>query len=344
MEKYDTIIVGAGPGGLNAAKFLQKSKKSILVIEQNKTIGPKICAAGLTQKSYDYLNLPNKLIHFKFNKIKINFPLIPSYLKLKKSFVYTIDRTEIANHQLSKLNKKYVTIIKNTRVTKINKNHIITTNNNNNKIYFNNLIGADGSNSTVRKHLKLKTKNQGIAIQYIIPTNKYNNMKIFLDSKLFKSWYAWIFPHKNYVSIGCGCDPRDLKIKKLKQNFKIWLKQNKINTKNAKLEGFPINCDYKKLKFKDNIFLIGDAAGLASSYTGEGIYQALLSGEVIAKTIINPNYKSKHFKKLTHQLHRHNQITKILSIIGPLRNICYIIAGLFLKTKIFDRKIVKLFS
>jgi len=203
MQKYDTIIVGAGPGGLNAAKFLQKSKQSILILEQNKIIGPKICAAGLTQKSYDYLNLPNKFIHYKFNKIKIKFPLITSSLESKNNFVYTIDRTELANYQISKLNKKYVTIKKNSRVTKINQDNIIV---NNKKIFFKNLVGADGSHSTLRKHLKLKTKRQGIAIQYIIPTqnnnnnnNKYNEMKIFLNSKLFKSWYAWVFPHKDYV-------------------------------------------------------------------------------------------------------------------------------------------------
>jgi len=32
-NNYDVVIIGAGPGGLQAAKFLAQNGKSILVIE-----------------------------------------------------------------------------------------------------------------------------------------------------------------------------------------------------------------------------------------------------------------------------------------------------------------------
>lgn len=36
MEKYDIVIVGAGPGGLQAAKVLAENDKKVLVLEKNK--------------------------------------------------------------------------------------------------------------------------------------------------------------------------------------------------------------------------------------------------------------------------------------------------------------------
>ena len=49
-DKYDVIIVGAGPAGLSCAETLSKSGKSVLVLEKNYKVGPKICAGALTMK------------------------------------------------------------------------------------------------------------------------------------------------------------------------------------------------------------------------------------------------------------------------------------------------------
>ena len=55
MEKYDTIIVGAGPAGLRAARVLAEAGKKILVLEKNRTIGQTICAGGLTLRDMDFV-------------------------------------------------------------------------------------------------------------------------------------------------------------------------------------------------------------------------------------------------------------------------------------------------
>jgi len=34
MEKYDVVIVGTGPGGLQAAKVLAENNKSVLILEK----------------------------------------------------------------------------------------------------------------------------------------------------------------------------------------------------------------------------------------------------------------------------------------------------------------------
>ena len=38
-EKYDTIIIGSGIGGLTAAAFLSKEGKKVLVLERHYTAG-----------------------------------------------------------------------------------------------------------------------------------------------------------------------------------------------------------------------------------------------------------------------------------------------------------------
>jgi geranylgeranyl reductase family protein len=338
METFDVIIIGAGPAGLNCAKILAESKLKVLLLEKNKVIGPKVCAGGLTQKSVDYLNLPKSLVGNDFKNVLLHTPLLTSTLKFSKPFVYTVDRKELGQWQLRQLRKyKNITIKTCALVNKIENNRVILSNKQ--KYKFKYLVGADGSSSFVRKHLGISTDNIGMAVQYVVPTKKYQEMEFFYEPKLFKAWYTWIFPHKNFVSIGCGSDPKYLNTSNLRAYFKIWLDRNHIDVSKAKFEAFPISCDYKGYKF-GNVFLIGDAAGLASSFSGEGIYQALLSGEEVAKLILDKNY-IPNLKEILKMNKRGNRIVKVLEFSGVFMSFLLYLIALSLRSKFIADKILK---
>ncbi len=262
-------------------------------------------------------------------------------LKLDKPFVYTIDRKNLGQWQLNKLKDTDVKVRTNAKVTEIKKNTI--TINGSEKVKFKYLVGADGSSSIVRRFLGLETNDLDMAIQYIIPTKKYKKFEIFFDSELFHSWYAWIFPHKNYVSIGCGSDPNYLSSKELTDNFNKWLKKNNIDVSEGEYQAHPINFDYQGYKF-ENIFLVGDAAGLASGFTGEGIYPALISGEEVAKMIIDKKYVSDKMDELLRTKKLHNRILNFLEKSGPIRKIEYELLGLMLKSKLIDKQLIKIIA
>lgn len=294
MESYEVVIVGAGPGGLACAQYLAEHGRRVLILEQNSEIGPKVCAGGLTGNSIDHFRLPRELFDYQFKEISLHTPLQSRTFRLNEPFTYTIDRKNLGQWQLKKLQKTNAKIRTNAKVNKIFKDHVIVNNSEN--IQFKYLAGADGTNSLVRRFVGLKTKDLVIAIQYIVPGDKYKNFEMFLDPTLFSIGYAWIFPHKGYASIGCGCEPSVFSSKDLMANFEIWLKKKNIDVSKAKYEAFPISYDYQGYKF-GNIFLIGDAAGLASGLTGGGIFQAMVSGEEAAKSIINKDHVSRRMEE-----------------------------------------------
>ena len=229
--KYDVIIIGAGPAGFNCAKILGDKGKKVLLLEKNTVIGSKVCAGALTGKDLKYLNLLESILDRKFNTINFYAGKTKYRFHLDYDFIYTIDRKKLGNWQLGQLNQKNVTVKIGTNISEIGKDFIIYDSE---KIYFSYLVGADGSSLMVRKHLDLPIEKLDIAIQYIIPTNQYNDMEVFYTSKLFHSWYSWIFPHNGYTSIGCGANPKYIDSTKLQQNFHQWLEENKINISGAK--------------------------------------------------------------------------------------------------------------
>lgn len=185
----------------------------------------------------------------------------------------------------------------------------------------------------------MKVKDFLIAVQYIIPKTKYKKFEFFFDTKLFGAGYAWIFPHKKYVSIGCGCDPRIMPLKKIREGFDVWLNNNQIDITKGTFEASPINYDYKGHKF-NNIFLVGDAAGLASGLTGEGIYQALVSGEEVAKMIIDENYVSEKMKAIIKKKNIQNYVFNFLKESQRILGFEFELVAFLMKNKWFSNKLV----
>ena len=339
MERYDVIIIGAGPAGLKCAEALGGSELKVLLLEKNEIIGSKTCAGLMTSDGIKYLNqdvganqFKECIIHSIFGKTKVDLTDYP---------VYTIDRKKLGQWQLKKLEKMdNITIRTKTFVNKIGKDYVLAGNR---EIKFKYLVGADGSSSITRRYLKLKTNKLfiGVGIHYIIPTKKYKEIELFFDTRLFKTWYAWIAPHNNYVSIGAGCDLKILSGKKLAANFHKWLKQNNIDVSNGKYEASSLNYDYQGIHF-GNKFLIGDAAGLIYSFTGEGIYPALVSGEEVAKKIMNNNYRLQ-LDNILKKKREQDFIASTLMRMGTLRIIGHELIVWLLKYKIFRDKVIKLF-
>lgn len=243
--------------------------------------------------------------------------------------------------QVDKIDTKNVTIKTEARVTNINDSYLEI--NNDEKIAYKYLVGADGSNSIVRRYLGLKTKLAGVAIQYLIPKGEFSNLEIFFDSKLFRSWYAWIFPNKDYVSIGYGYPRKVVSSKLMTDNFNKWLKKHNINVDNAKYQAFMINCDYRGFKF-GNVFLVGDAAGLASGFTGEGIYQALVSGEDVAKIILNKRHKPKKIKEVLRERIYQHILLGIVFFSGPLRNLVFNFVVFFVRSRLLGKTLVRILT
>jgi geranylgeranyl reductase len=337
MEKRDVVIVGAGPAGLMAAKILGMNARDVLVLEAKKNIGKKICTGlwGITEKTAE-MKIPKFVFDKKFKKIIFHTPHLSTTLKEDKPFVASINREMLGQWMAKKAKALGAEIRTGSPVTKINKDYVVV---NGKKIGFNHLIGADGSNSIVRRYLQLPVE-LGLAFQYKIK-QRFKDMEVSYDADKFGPWYAWIVPHKKQTFIGAVGVPRIWPVGKAKKKFHLWLGEKGIDYSDAEFEGAPINHIYKGHEF-GNISLAGDAAGFPSGLTGEGIYFAMASGWDIAEKILNPRYRCKRIDLILAIKRKHEAILKSFMLNRTLERIEYTLMTLLLKNKLFDKKIIDL--
>ncbi len=321
---YDVIIVGASIAGLEAAKRLGGTGLKVLILDKNENVGSKPCAHGVTLNDIEFiapefLNFPCKkaIIHYRKNK---------SFFPKNVGFISSIDRREFLREALKEVKRhKNIDVIFKVSAEKIGEEVVVNGEN----ISFKYLIGADGSNSIVRKYLKLPVEKIEFAIQYITP-EIYKDFEIFLGDDRFGSGYAWIFPNKSFTSIGCGSDTRAISPRKIRTNFEDWLKEQNIKIANARLEMSIINYDYRGYRF-GNVFLVGDAAGLASGFTGKGMYAAFASAKQVVDEILGIKQDSNIILEWVSKKRAQERVVSLLKYRVSRR------ATLFLGLKILPR-------
>jgi geranylgeranyl reductase len=305
MQSFSIVIVGAGPGGLACARLLAEHGMDVLVLEKKERIGPKVCGGGIT---WDGLikRVPEHLIDNAFPTQYIRSNFQRTAIQSSDPIVATI-RREVLGDWMHKEAEKAGAVIKTScSVNHIDHNSVTT---NQGKFGYSYLIGADGSSSIVRKHLQLKTDKIGLGIHYLVKGD-FDRMEWHLNSNLFNNGYGWIFPYKGMASVGIyGARPYN-NPKKMLANLGRWAKQKKIPLNGLKPRAGLINFDYQGWHF-GNKMLIGDAAGLASGLTGEGIYSALVSGETAARVILNPEYNCNELQQLIKKQQKHQRIVDI---------------------------------
>lgn len=290
--------------------MLGNSKYSVLIIDKKKILGPKICAGGLTVHDYEFISAINTKIKYEIQHVMLNGK--ENVIDLKNP-LYTIDRKDLGQYQ-ENLIKKYPNIIlmKNTEAIEIHEKYIKTRSDNSEKnIFYKYLVGADGSASIVRKYLGFPSRLY-MGIQYIIP-RKHDKLVWFLNPKIIGSGYGWIFPHQEFTSAGLFYDPKKINAALAKEKLDKILNDYGMDFSGSKFEGAPTNCLFKGFKF-GNIFLSGDAAGLVSANTGEGISYALISGADVARHLLDSRYDFNKIRDILKYKKRQERILKIFNI------------------------------
>ncbi len=289
VYKFDVVIVGGGFGGIKCADVLKDSSFKVALIEKKKEFGEKVCAGGITLEDLKYI--PSKLINFPFKKIFFFFKNKKVPFPKEGEIISSIERKEVAKEYIKKIERSQnVELLPNTFAEEVEDRNTLKLKSGK-RIKFKYLVGADGVLSIVRRYLRIPKKRIFSTLQYKIP-KEMKDFEVYLDSKLFGTGYLWIFPHKGYTFVGCGTEFNKIHLKKLKKTLDTWIIKKEIYSKisHLKPESFLINADYRGYRF-GNIFLAGDAAGLACGITGKGIYPAFLSGEQIGLEILGVKKK-----------------------------------------------------
>ncbi|MEO5908240.1 MAG: geranylgeranyl reductase family protein [Ginsengibacter sp.] len=320
IQKFDVVIVGAGPAGCAAAYVLSQKGLKIALIEKDIFPRDKICGdafgADVTKQfhilSEDLANNLQKFTH-KIPSNGVRF-IMPEDRLLDIQFTipneeygggFVSKRKDFDNFFFSEISKLGdIEIFQKqpiTAVTTFPDKIILQTASTTfeSKI----ALGADGAHSILNKRL---TQNKVDKNHYCAGVRQYfSNVKGFhpenhIELHFYKELlpgYLWVFPLAgNQANVGLGILSSVISSKKinLKEQLSSILKNHPVLKERFKdavplenIQGYGLPLGSKKRSISGNRFLLlGDAAGLIDPFTGEGIANAIRSGRVAAAHVL----------------------------------------------------------
>lgn len=307
MQSYFAVIIGAGPGGLACARLLAEQGRKVLVLERKKEVGPKVCGGGITWSGL-IRRVPETLVEKSFPGQQIRTPGQRITVSAPDPIIATVNRRRLGQWMYDQAVAAGARVLTNTRACTITGQEVVTRKE---RFQYQYLIGADGSSSLVRKHLGLPCERVGYGLHYEVPGN-FPDMEWHLNTSLFGNGYAWIFPHQGLASVGVYTADLKKSPRALQENLHRWAGEQGITLAGLSPRAGRINFDFRGWRF-GNTFLVGDAAGLASGLTGEGMYPAIVSGETVARVILEPDHAPVELERL---LHKHRVHTRVLAWTG----------------------------
>lgn len=308
----DILVIGAGPGGLACAKLLAEHGRKVIVLERSRadTIGSKVCAGGITWDGLIGI-VPEDLIERSFCEQYIFSNYQSVVVQEKNPIIATVNRKVLGRWMAKKAMDAGVEIITDTRVSAVDGLQVTALSGSGKQSIFTctNLVGADGANSLVRRSLGIPIVDMGPGINYQIG-GSCEKMEWHLNTKYFGYGYGWIFPHKETISIGAYGPRGNMNTGRLKKNLLRWALARGHDLQNASCQAALISYDYRGHAF-GSTWLVGDAAGLASGLTGEGIYPAIVSGEIVAGTIIDPAKPDDAIRTMVKKQRLHHRVISL---------------------------------
>lgn len=324
----DVLVIGAGPAGLRAAEVLAGAGREVLVLEKNDEIGPKVCAGGLTLKAQaevDALELPagEGLVRMGHTAFTGGEPWVihPERCRLR-----TVTRRALGRHQAERARNAGAEIRTGTAAGHLDLAGR-TVEAGGRRIGFRTLIGADGSESRVRRAAGLPTPRGYFACEYNVPGLRLEPLRVECDAAALATGYFWVFPHAEYTSIGCAAPKHQVAPKTLHAILDGRVCDLGLAPSALAFEGASIELDYRGTDVGPGVHLVGDAAGLPSPLTAEGIYPALVSGEEVARRILEPGYPMPRLRGWLRLKRRHHRFAALLGTLTVRRLLLSIFAA-----------------
>lgn len=298
MRHVETIIVGGGPAGSTCARHLLQQGRAVLVLDKARFPRSKLCAGWITAKVMRDLDFtaddyPHPILQLDIHTHFFGLPFALNWFPTPGPD-FSIRRVEFDAWLLARSGAEVVE--HEVRTIRRDGERIIIDDTYSCRY----LVGAGGTMCPVRREMFPEGRMKSRQIVTLEKEFEYPARADLCHLYFFRrglAGYAWIVPKGNgFVNIGLGGKAKYFRSSgtKIHDHFRAFItdlvREKRLDAaiaENLQEIGHPYFLFTRSGEVKrDNCFLIGDSAGLASVDLGEGIGPAVESGLMSAREIL----------------------------------------------------------
>jgi geranylgeranyl reductase family protein len=281
-------ILGGGPAGAFAAEQLASAGLAVQLFDE-KLAWEKPCGGGLTYKAYSQYPflLDNPTPKRMVSETVLAAPNAGEVTLKLDDPVLIYSRLDLNGLLLERAGRAGAQIEK-ARVLSISRGAFgwqLRTSGGTAEADF--CIVATGARNPLREvGTQLRAEDTMSALGYYVPGNQ---ARIDIQFLPHLEGYIWVFPRCGHLSVGiCG---KGEAAGSLRRRLELYMSQHGISWKDATFYSHLLpSLDAASWRGNrvsgEGWMAVGDAAGLVDPITGEGLYYAIRSGDLAARTIL----------------------------------------------------------
>jgi geranylgeranyl reductase family protein len=293
VERFDAVVVGAGPAGSTAAQLLARSGTRVLLVDKATFPRDKPCGGGVTMRAARLLPCPiDEVVEDEVDRLEVRFRYGSAFERTgKQPFALMTQRRRLDAHLAEQAARAGADFRDATKVTDVRReNGGVTLAIGGMEIRTRALVVADGANGTTAKALGLDGGIvHGVALEgnvpYTVAPRQRFRGRMLLELGDIPGGYGWVFPKGDHVNVGVGGwqteGPR------LREHLDKLCRAHALDPSAVgELRGYRLPMRRPDKRIADGpVALIGDAGGLLDPFSGDGMYEAFASARLVAAAV-----------------------------------------------------------
>ncbi|MGH3135937.1 MAG: geranylgeranyl reductase family protein [Gaiellaceae bacterium] len=311
MERFDVIVVGAGPAGSATAIHLARGGARVLLADKAAFPRDKPCGGGLTGRALRHAPCDVERV---VEHVVGRFVLRARYGRRlartsREPLIRMTQRRRLDLHLAEKAAAEGADFRDGVRVDALTlRDDHITAVVGGSPVRASFVVGADGANGVVARAAELGNGIvRGVALEGnvswgVLDPKPYRGTA-WVELGVVPGGYGWVFPKGNHANLGVGGwldeGPR------LREHLDRLARVHGLDP-DALTDVRGHRLPMRRLgapAARGRVLLVGDAAGLVDPLSGDGIYEAFVSGRLAAEAIIagrHEDYEASLSEALDH--------------------------------------------
>jgi len=291
---YDVIIAGAGPAGSTCARLCAKAGIRTLLLERDAFPRPKPCGGALSERGILHLGipLPPELIERECFGARVHFGRHVVEARKDRRIAVMVDRERFDQYLAEQAVSAGAVLLQEEPVHDFSASaDRVEVRTPKGRYQARCVVGADGAYSVVGRTVRpLFPRDEIFAA--LVGAHPADDQEIAHRSDGLLEFffgvapmgYGWVFPHRGYY--GVGVMGRALEFDAPQKAFSSFSAAAGLPVERPRGHTIPMGGIDRPVMGRRTI-LVGDAAGFADPFHGEGMENAILSGRLAAQAVVD---------------------------------------------------------
>lgn len=289
---YDVIVIGTGPSGSVSAACLAEGGFRVLALEKESHPRTKPCGGCISKRIDKFFDLSQLGVVERV----ISGVLFTFCGKERQSYTtsrpaaYMVDRRALDHALVQRAQSQGATVLEKCRAKDIRKEgERLLVETEKGLFQCRIVIGADGANGITSKLAARGGRHRTyMAVERSLKNDFFLHFlgeSLVIELGRVFSGYGWVFPHSDYLSVGiAGARGRNTP---LKRKLNLLQKAMQMGDEGVQTRAHPIRSFVGRTQSltAGGIVRVGEAGGLTDPFLGEGIFQAIRSGQLAGRYI-----------------------------------------------------------